>query len=79
VLHTADPTPLIVVGPTVAADTVTDFGETPARHGWYGVVTAADLLPLLFSHANRPVFLGHRATPRPTLALPDRPQPMPLN
>lgn len=77
VLHTADPTPLLVVGPTVRADPVDAFGEAVARAGWYGVLTARDLLPLLFGHANRPVFLGHRATPRQTLALPDHPEPMP--
>lgn len=78
VLHTADPTPLVIAGPTVRADRVTTFGETPSRDGWYGAVAARDLLPLLFAHANRPVFLGHRATPAPTLALPDDPQPMRL-
>ncbi len=79
VLHTGDPTPLVVAGPTVRPDPVTAFGEAPAASGWYGVVRAAELLPLLFGHANRPVFLGHRATPRRTLALPDDPEPMLLS
>ncbi len=78
VLHSGDPTPLLLVGPTVRADRVVDFGESPMQDGWYGVVQAKELLPLLFSHANRPMFLGHRATPRQTLALPDGPEPMPL-
>ncbi|AEA28391.1 Phosphoglycerate mutase [Pseudonocardia dioxanivorans CB1190] len=77
VLHTADPTPLLVAGPTVRPDAVTAFGESHAHAGWYGAVRAAELLPLLFGHANRPVFLGHRATPGPTVALPDHPEPMP--
>jgi 2,3-bisphosphoglycerate-independent phosphoglycerate mutase len=77
VLHTGDPTPLLVAGPTVRPDAVTGFGESAARAGDYGVVRAAELLPLLFGHANRPVFLGHRATPKMTLALPDAPEPMP--
>jgi len=79
VLHTADPTPLLLVGPTVRADGVDKFGETHARAGWFGVVNAPELLPLLFGHANRPVFLGHRATPRQTVALPDYPEAMPLS
>lgn len=79
VLHTGDPTPLVVAGPTVRPDPVTAFGETPAAAGWYGTVRAAELLPLLFGHANRPCFLGHRAGPRRTLALPDRPEPMPAD
>jgi 2,3-bisphosphoglycerate-independent phosphoglycerate mutase len=76
VLHTGDPTPLVVAGPTVRPDPVTAFGEAPAASGWYGTVRAAELLSLLFGHANRPVFLGHRGTARRTLALPDDPVPM---
>ncbi|TDU32156.1 phosphoglycerate mutase [Panacagrimonas perspica] len=78
VLHTGDPTPLLLVGPTVRADEVVEFGERPARQGWFGVVQAHEVMPLLFNHANRPMFLGHRATPRQTLALPDQPEPMRL-
>ena len=78
VMHTADPTPLLVTGPTVRADTVTEFGELPARHGWWGQVRAEELLPLLLGQANRPVFLGHRITARPVIALADSPEPMPL-
>jgi 2,3-bisphosphoglycerate-independent phosphoglycerate mutase len=76
VMHTADPTPLVIAGPTVRADDVTEFGELPARRGWYGQIRAAELLPLLLGHANRPVFLGHRITPRPVVALADHPEPM---
>ena len=76
VMHTADPTPLLILGPTIRPDGVRAFGESYARQGWFGPVRAAELLPLLFSHANRPVFLGHRATPNQTLALPDHPEAM---
>jgi 2,3-bisphosphoglycerate-independent phosphoglycerate mutase len=78
VLHTGDPTPLTIAGPGVRPDAVSAFGESHARGGDYGVLAARDLLPLLFSHANRPAFLGHRATPQPTTALPDEPTPMPI-
>ena len=76
VLHTADPTPLIVAGPTVRPDAVREWGELPARQGWWGQVRADELLPLLLGQANRPVFLGHRITARPVLALADSPRPM---
>jgi 2,3-bisphosphoglycerate-independent phosphoglycerate mutase len=76
VLHTADPTPLVVAGPTVRPDPVTEFGELPARHGWWGRVRADELLPLLLGQANRPVFLGHRITARPVVALADDPAAM---
>jgi 2,3-bisphosphoglycerate-independent phosphoglycerate mutase len=78
VLHTADPTPLVVAGPTVRPDTVTEWGELPAQQGWWGRVRADELLPLLLGQANRPVFLGHRITPRPVIALADSPKPMSL-
>ncbi|MEJ2865604.1 alkaline phosphatase family protein [Actinomycetospora flava] len=78
VLHTGDPTPLVVAGPTVRRDAVEAFGEGPAAAGWYGALQARELLPLLLGHANRAAFLGHRATPRPTAALPDAPEPMVL-
>lgn len=78
-LHAGEPTPLVVAGPTVRADDVREFGEWPARQGWFGQVRAAELLPLLLGHANRPVFLGHRITPRPVLALADDPEPMPVD
>jgi 2,3-bisphosphoglycerate-independent phosphoglycerate mutase len=76
VLHTADPTPLLVAGPTVRPDAVTEWGELPAQRGWWGTVRADELLPLLLGQANRPVFLGHRITTRPVIALADSPQPM---
>jgi 2,3-bisphosphoglycerate-independent phosphoglycerate mutase len=79
VMHTGEPTPLVVAGPTVRADEVTEFGELPARQGWWGRVRADELLALLLGCANRPVFLGHRITARPVIALADTPLPMPLD
>lgn len=79
VLHTSDPTPFVICGPGTRTDPVTSFGESAAAAGWIGRIRVAEILPLAFSEANRPVFLGHRATPRPTLALPDSPEPMPLS
>ncbi len=78
VMHTGEPTPLLVAGPTVRPDTVTEWGELPAQQGWWGQVRADELLPLLLGQANRPVFLGHRITTRAVIALADSPQPMPL-
>ncbi len=75
VLHTGDPTPLVIVAPTARADAVTTFGETSCQAGMLGVVAAADVLPLMCSHANRPRFLGHRLSRWPTIALPDDPIP----
>ena len=76
VMHTGDPTPFVVAGGAVRADRVTSFGEAPARRGDLGVLRATDVLPLLFSAANRPAFLGHRTSGRQTWALADHPAPL---
>ncbi len=75
VLHTGDPTPFVVVGPSVRPDGVVAFGEQASRRGALGVIAASDVLPLMCSHANRPRFLGHRPSAYPTIALPDAPVP----
>ncbi|MEV0408898.1 hypothetical protein [Actinoallomurus sp. NPDC050550] len=79
VLHTGDPTPFVVAGPTVRPDSIDRFGENWARAGDYGIITATDLLPILFGHANRPAFLGHRPAEHCTIALPDDPMAMPAD
>ncbi|SFO06313.1 phosphoglycerate mutase [Pseudonocardia ammonioxydans] len=79
VMHAGEPTPLLVAGPTVRPDDVTEWGELPARSGWWGRVHAAELLPLLFGQANRPVFMGHRITAGPVPALADSPEAMPIH
>lgn len=79
VVHTADPSPLVVLGPTVRQDPVGAFGETAAAAGWLGRVDAVSLLPLLAGFANRPALMGHRVWPGHTAFLPDAPAPMPLS
>ena len=76
VIHTGDPTPIMMSAPTVVADDVDSFGETAARSGVIGTITARDILPVAFSHANRPAFLGTRISPDETFGLPENPRPM---
>jgi len=76
VMHTGDPTPFAMAGGAVRPDGVAALGESQARDGDLGVLAAADVLPLMFSAAGRPAFLGHRIGPRRTVALPDHPEPM---
>ena len=75
VLHTGDPTPFVIRAPDARPDAVDRFGENPCRSGLLGVLAARDVLPLLCSHANRPLFLGHRPSAYPTTAHPDNPTP----
>ncbi|MBJ7603855.1 MAG: phosphoglycerate mutase [Candidatus Dormibacteraeota bacterium] len=76
VLHTGDPTPLLVIGGAVRPDAVRDFSEAGCASGSIGTIRAADLLPLLLGHANRARFLGARATAHDTLGFPDHPEPL---
>jgi 2,3-bisphosphoglycerate-independent phosphoglycerate mutase len=77
VLHTGDPTPFVMLAPTIRPDSVIQFGESFAAQGSIGRIQASDVLPILMSAANRPSFSGTRTTLNSTIANPDRPEPMP--
>lgn len=77
-LHSGDPTPLLVAAPGLRADPAQAFGERTCLHGELGTLAAADVLPLMAGLANRPSFLGHRPGARWSVALPDDPEPMSL-
>lgn len=77
-LHSGDPTPLVVAGPGVRPDPIEAFGEGTATGGAVGPIIARDVLPLLAGHANRPFFRGHRPGPWDSIALPASPPPMPI-
>ena len=63
VIHSGDPVPLVVAGPGVRADDVTEFGELTCTHGILGQLRGPDLMPVLLNAADRPLFLGSRPTP----------------
>lgn len=77
-LHSGDPTPLVVVAPEQRVDNIREFGETPALAGSLGTVRAADIAPLLHGLARRPFFIGHRPGPVRSASLPAAPASMPL-
>jgi 2,3-bisphosphoglycerate-independent phosphoglycerate mutase len=77
-LHSGDPTPFVVAGPGVTADSVNAFGERYALQGMCGRLAANDIMPLLVGLANRPFFYDHRPGPWRSIALPNDPEPMPL-
>ena len=47
--HTADPVPLLVVGPGVRSDASTAFGESAARGGALGTMRGPEIMPHLVS------------------------------
>jgi 2,3-bisphosphoglycerate-independent phosphoglycerate mutase len=63
VIHSGDPVPLVVAGPGVRADDVTEFGELSCSKGVLGHLCGPDLMPVLLNAADRPLFLGSRPTP----------------
>ena len=63
VIHSGDPVPLVVAGPGVRADGVTEFGEATCAAGILGQLRGPDLMPVLLNAADRPLFLGSRPTP----------------
>jgi len=63
VIHSGDPVPLLVAGPGVRADAVTNFGELDCSAGILGQLRGPDLMPVLLNAADRPLFLGSRPTP----------------
>lgn len=77
VLHTGDPTPFVMLAPTIRPDSIIKFGESFAAQGSIGRIQASDILPILMSAANRPSFSGTRTTFNSTIANPNRPEPMP--
>ena len=76
VLHTGDPSPLLIAGGSARADPVNAFGEAPCARGSIGILRASELLPLLLGHANRAAFLGARATSAETVGFPDDVEPL---
>lgn len=77
-LHSGDPTPLVVAAPGLRPDPIDAFGERPALAGELGRVSSDEVLPLAIGLANRPFFLGHRPGAWASLGLPDSPEPMPV-
>jgi 2,3-bisphosphoglycerate-independent phosphoglycerate mutase len=63
VIHSGDPVPLVVAGPGVRTDDVTEFGELTCARGILGHLRGPDLMPVLLNAADRPLFLGSRPTP----------------
>lgn len=76
-LHSGDPSPLVVRAPGLRPDSTRSFGESHAARGSLGTLDATEVLPLLLGLADRPAFLGSTIDPYAPLALIDNPAPMP--
>lgn len=69
-LHSGDPTPLLMCGPDVRPDAVGTFGESSCGQGALGQLRASDIAPVIFANARRPFFIGHQPGAHVTAAMP---------
>jgi len=77
-IHSGEPVPMVMTGPTTGKDTVDKFDEFSARLGSLGCVYGRDVMPLILNYTDRIRYLGSRVFPgnitaRPTL---DRIKPL---
>ena len=59
-IHSGEPVPLMLVGPTVRRDRVDAFDEVSAATGCLGLLRGRELMLTMLNHADRSVLLGHR-------------------
>ena len=59
-IHSGEPVPVMLVGPTVRRDRVDAFDEVSAATGCLGLLRGRELMLTMLNHADRSVLLGHR-------------------
>jgi 2,3-bisphosphoglycerate-independent phosphoglycerate mutase len=69
-IHSGEPVPVTIVGPTVRRDAVKTFDEVSAARGCLGLLRGRELMLTLLNHANRSVMVGHRLGKEETPYLP---------
>jgi 2,3-bisphosphoglycerate-independent phosphoglycerate mutase len=59
-IHSGEPVPVAMVGPTVRRDDVTSFDEVSAARGCLGFLRGQELMLTMLNHADRSCLLGHQ-------------------
>ncbi len=59
-IHSGEPVPITLVGPTVRRDDVNAFDEVSAAGGSLGLLRGRELMLTILNHADRSALLGHR-------------------
>jgi len=59
-IHSGEPVPVAMAGPTVRRDGVEAFDEVSAARGSLGLLRGRELMLTILNHADRSVMLGHR-------------------
>ena len=59
-IHSGEPVPVTLVGPTVRRDGVGTFDEVRAAAGCLGLLRGRELMLTILNHVDRSAMLGHR-------------------
>ncbi len=77
-IHSGEPTPILMFGKTVGADSVTKFNEASCASGMLGVIRGSDLMPLILNYTDRIKYLGSRSSVVDSFVRPTRERINPL-
>jgi 2,3-bisphosphoglycerate-independent phosphoglycerate mutase len=58
-IHSGEPVPVTLIGPTVRRDDVVSFDEISAASGCLGLLRGPELMLMLLNYADRSALLGH--------------------
>jgi 2,3-bisphosphoglycerate-independent phosphoglycerate mutase len=77
-IHSGEPVPVLMAGPSVRRDDVRNFSETHAAHGCLGMLRGAELMLMILNFSNRGNLYGHQLGPIKREYLPSDDDPFEL-
>ncbi|MBW1896857.1 MAG: 2,3-bisphosphoglycerate-independent phosphoglycerate mutase [Deltaproteobacteria bacterium] len=77
-IHSGEPVPFTIVGPTVRRDDVKVFDEVSAATGCMGLLRGRELMLMILNYADRSAMAGHNLQERPRPYFPKQYQPFKL-
>ena len=77
-IHSGEPVPVALVGPTVRRDEVDAFDEVSAAVGCLGLLRGQELMLMILNYADRSALLGHRLDREERPYVPRRYEPFKL-
>jgi len=77
-IHSEEPVPVIMAGPSVRRDGVETFSETHAACGCLGMLRGAELMLMILNFSNRGNLDGHQLGPIKRASLPSDDDPFEL-
>jgi len=77
-IHSGEPVPVIMAGPSVRRDDVKIFSETHAARGCLGMLRGAELMLMILNFSNRGNLYGHQLGPIKRAYLPSDDDPFEL-